>query len=145
MVLHDIGKTMVNLLILNKPSKLNDDEFRIIKNHPEYGWDILRKHTSLPATVCASVYEHHENEDGSGYPRGISGDQIYRYAKMSLPDEYYPLHMMMTVAMKALERMPDEFFEELDREENRKQKNHPGHPLKCHPRMPCGQKLFLHA
>lgn len=81
-LLHDIGKTMVNLLILNKPGKLNDDEFRIIKNHPEYGWDILRKHTSLPATVCASVYEHHENEDGSGYPRDISGDQIYRYAKI---------------------------------------------------------------
>lgn len=40
---------------------------------------------------------------------------------LSLPNEYYPLHMMMSVAMKALERIPDEFFEELDREENRRQ------------------------
>lgn len=81
-LLHDIGKIMVNLDILNKPAKLTDDEFALMKNHTDYGWNILRQNTFLSAPVCASVYEHHENEDGSGYPRGITGDKIYRYAKI---------------------------------------------------------------
>lgn len=49
--------------------------------------------------------------------RRVTGEETV----LSLPNEYYPLHMMMSVAMKALERMPDEFFEELDREENKRQ------------------------
>lgn len=81
-LLHDIGKTMVNLEILNKPAKLTDDEFALIKSHPEYGYDILSHNTSLPATVCAGVCQHHENEDGSGYPKGLTGNRIYRYAKI---------------------------------------------------------------
>lgn len=81
-LLHDIGKTMVSFDILNKPAKLTPDEFALMKNHPEYGWDLLRHNTSLSVPVYASVYEHHENEDGTGYPRGVSGKNIYRYAKI---------------------------------------------------------------
>lgn len=81
-LLHDIGKAMVSLDVLNKPGKLTDDEYAMMKNHPEYGWNLLRKNTSLSAPVCAAVYEHHENEDGSGYPRKLSGDKIQRYAKI---------------------------------------------------------------
>lgn len=81
-LLHDIGKVMISRSILNKPGKLTDDEFALIKNHSEYGWNLVRKNTSLSATVCAGIYEHHENEDGSGYPRGVTGDRIHRYAKI---------------------------------------------------------------
>lgn len=81
-LLHDIGKTMVNYTILTKPGKLTDDEYAMMKNHPEYGLNLLRKNTSLPSPVCVAVYEHHENEDGSGYPRGIMNSKIHRYAKI---------------------------------------------------------------
>lgn len=81
-LLHDIGKTMVNLNILNKPSRLTPDEYAMIKNHPEYGYELLKKSASFQPTVCASVYEHHENENGSGYPRGIAGNRIYKFAKI---------------------------------------------------------------
>lgn len=81
-LLHDIGKIMVNYDILTKPGKLTDDEFAMMKNHPEYGLNILRENTSLPSSVRAAVYEHHENEDGSGYPRKIKGSEIHRYAKI---------------------------------------------------------------
>lgn len=81
-LLHDIGKTMVNLDILNKPGRLTDDEFRVIKNHTGYGYELLKKSCCFSSAVCASVYEHHENENGSGYPRGIPGNRIYKFAKI---------------------------------------------------------------
>lgn len=88
-LLHDMGKTMVNLSVLNKPGKLTDDEFCMIKNHPLYGWDLLRKNTIFPSSVCAAVYEHHENEDGSGYPRGVEGSRIHKYAKIIHATDVY--------------------------------------------------------
>lgn len=81
-LLHDIGKCAVSLDVLNKPGRLTDDEFAMIQNHPEYGRAILTHNTSLSAPTIAAVYAHHENENGSGYPRGIKGDKIHRYAKI---------------------------------------------------------------
>lgn len=81
-LLHDIGKSLVSLDILNKPGKLTDDEFAMMKNHPEYGYELLRKNTGFSSSVCASVYEHHENENGTGYPRSIPGNQIFKFAKI---------------------------------------------------------------
>lgn len=81
-LLHDIGKCMVNLDVLNKPGRLTPDEFALIKNHPEYGRSILERNTSLSSPTIAAVYAHHENEDGSGYPRGVAGEKIHRYAKI---------------------------------------------------------------
>lgn len=81
-LLHDIGKCLVNRQILNKPGRLTDDEFAMMKNHPEYGRSVLTHNTSLSAPTIAAVYAHHENEDGSGYPRGATGDHIHRYAKI---------------------------------------------------------------
>lgn len=81
-LLHDVGKIMVNLNIINKPTKLTNDEYAIIKNHPEYGYDIVRKNKSFSESVCDAIYEHHENEDGTGYPRGIKGNEIHQYAKI---------------------------------------------------------------
>lgn len=81
-LLHDIGKTMVDFNILNKPAKLTDTEYAAIKKHSEYGYNMLKENTTLSASVCESVYEHHENEDGSGYPKGIKSVAIHPYAKI---------------------------------------------------------------
>lgn len=81
-LLHDIGKIVVPPKILNKPAKLTDEEYEIVKQHAQYGFDILRHlHTvSLHAAHCA--FQHHERLDGSGYPRGIKGDEMHPYAKV---------------------------------------------------------------
>jgi response regulator RpfG family c-di-GMP phosphodiesterase len=75
--MHDIGKVAIADNILLKPGKLTKDEFNVIKTHSKIGWEILkgskREILKLAATIA---YEHHEKWDGSGYPRGISGEEI---------------------------------------------------------------------
>jgi diguanylate cyclase (GGDEF)-like protein/putative nucleotidyltransferase with HDIG domain len=73
-MLHDVGKVGVPDSILNKPTKLTDGEFQIIKTHPQLGAQIL-EHSSL-ADIRAWVGAHHERPDGRGYPRGLSGEQL---------------------------------------------------------------------
>jgi len=74
--LHDIGKIALPLDILNKPGKLNRAELDLIRMHPEYGGRIFAG-VDLPWPVTDMVMQHHERLDGSGYPRGLKGDQIY--------------------------------------------------------------------
>jgi PAS domain S-box-containing protein/putative nucleotidyltransferase with HDIG domain len=74
-LLHDIGKIMVPAEILNKPGRLNEMEFRLIKAHPQVGFDIL-KNIDFPWPIAQIVLQHHERMDGSGYPQGLSGGQI---------------------------------------------------------------------
>lgn len=72
-IVHDIGKIMVPSEILNKPGRLSEPEFEIIKAHVEAGYDIL-KDIDFPWPVARMVREHHEAMDGSGYPLGLTGD-----------------------------------------------------------------------
>jgi putative nucleotidyltransferase with HDIG domain len=74
-LLHDIGKLGVPGRILDKPGALTDEEFAIMKQHPEMGARILAPLTPY-AAVIPIVMEHHERFDGSGYPRGLAGEQI---------------------------------------------------------------------
>jgi len=73
--LHDLGKLAVPSEILVKPTKLSRYEFEIVKTHSESGFNILRE-LSLPWPVAEIIYQHHERLDGSGYPRGLTGDEI---------------------------------------------------------------------
>jgi len=73
--LHDIGKISVPAEILSKPGKLSEIEYEIIKTHVKCGYDVLKK-VELPWPVAEVVYQHHERIDGSGYPRGLKGDEI---------------------------------------------------------------------
>ena len=73
--IHDIGKIYVPAEILSKPGNLSALEFSLIKVHPQVGHDILRD-IDFPWPVAEMVLQHHEHLDGSGYPNGISGDQI---------------------------------------------------------------------
>lgn len=81
-LLHDIGKTAVSSSIWLKPSGLTREEFEIVRDHPVEGFEILRK-TSLGLLPAHVAYQHHERWDGSGYPRGLRGENILAYARIT--------------------------------------------------------------
>ena len=79
--LHDLGKIAIPGEILSKPSRLSEYEFNLIKIHPQAGFDIL-KEIDFPWPVALAVLQHHERLDGSGYPHGLSGDDIIMEARI---------------------------------------------------------------
>lgn len=78
-LLHDIGKTKIPDEVLNKDGKLTDEEFQMIRNHPKYGYDIL-KSQPLNFHIKKAALMHHERCDGSGYPMGLTMEEIDDYA-----------------------------------------------------------------
>ena len=74
-LLHDIGKVGIPDSILRKPSRLDEEEYALMKKHPEYGWAVLRM---LPGFErgALDILHHHENFDGTGYPAGLKGTEI---------------------------------------------------------------------
>jgi putative nucleotidyltransferase with HDIG domain len=82
-LLHDIGKIGIPENILNKPSRLTDDEFDIIKSHPTIGYTIVKDLKFFKENgVLEAILYHHEREDGSGYPKGLKSAEIHLYAKI---------------------------------------------------------------
>jgi len=79
--LHDIGKILIPLEILNKPGKLSDLEFRMIQEHVEKCYHMLKPH-SFPFPLPEAIYQHHERLVGKGYPRGLSGEKIIPEARI---------------------------------------------------------------
>ena len=79
--IHDFGKMVVPLEILNKPGKLNNIEFNIVKEHPKVAHDIL-VNMEFYWPVSQMVVQHHERLDGSGYPLGLKGDAILPEARI---------------------------------------------------------------
>ena len=79
--IHDIGKIFVPSEILNKPGKVADIEFTMIKAHAQFGYDIL-KPIVFPWPLASIVYQHHERVDGSGYPNGLRGGMILLEARI---------------------------------------------------------------
>ncbi|WP_292598807.1 HD domain-containing phosphohydrolase [Mesotoga sp. UBA6090] len=80
-MIHDVGKIQVPAEILNTPRKLTNLEFDLIKLHPTAGRELF-KDIEFPWPVADAIYQHHERLDGSGYPEGISGDQIILEARI---------------------------------------------------------------
>jgi putative nucleotidyltransferase with HDIG domain len=80
-LLHDVGKMTVPKEILDKPGRLNAEEFSQMKAHAEAGHAIL-KDIRFPWPVAEAVLQHHERMDGSGYPRGLRGDNILPMARV---------------------------------------------------------------
>jgi putative nucleotidyltransferase with HDIG domain/PAS domain S-box-containing protein len=80
-LIHDIGKMATPTAILSKPGTLSESEFTLIKEHARVGYEILKK-VAFPCPVAEIVYQHHERMDGSGYPRGLSGNDILLEARI---------------------------------------------------------------
>jgi putative nucleotidyltransferase with HDIG domain len=88
-ILHDIGKTKINCMIINKAGTLDESELIEIRKHPYYGAELLRKNYSISGNIIDIVEQHHERMDGRGYPNGLSGSEINRFAKLvSVCDVY---------------------------------------------------------
>ena len=80
-LLHDIGKIGISDEIINKPGKLTDEEYVIIKSHPAIGAKILENISELP-DISIGAHWHHERYDGKGYPNGLKGEQIPEIARI---------------------------------------------------------------
>lgn len=87
-LLHDIGKIGVPDSVLHKPSRLNDEEYLLIKNHTNIGSEILEGITTVP-DIAVGAKHHHERYDGGGYPDGLRGDAIPEIARIiAVADAY---------------------------------------------------------
>ncbi|WP_379136095.1 HD-GYP domain-containing protein [Paenibacillus sp. sgz500958] len=88
-LLHDIGKTQIPVKIVQKPGMLSEEEFRHMQAHTEIGYRILKEEPNIPLLSALCALQHHERVDGSGYPRGLTGDQIHEYSKwLGVADSY---------------------------------------------------------
>ncbi|HET7794435.1 MAG TPA: HD-GYP domain-containing protein [Rhizobacter sp.] len=88
-LLHDLGKAMMPSDVLNKPAKLTDDEWKIMKSHPMRGYEMLREGGTATEGALDVCLHHHEKMDGSGYPHGLKGEQISMLAKMGAVCDVY--------------------------------------------------------
>jgi PAS domain S-box-containing protein len=80
-LIHDVGKVSVPAEVLTKPSKLSPVEFELMKGHSEAGYRIIAS-ADMEGQTAELIYQHHERCDGSGYPRGLTGDQLLPEAKV---------------------------------------------------------------
>jgi PAS domain S-box-containing protein len=78
---HDLGKIQIPAEILSKPGRLNEVEYSLIRQHPQTGYEIL-KNVEFPWPIAEMILQHHERLDGSGYPRGLKGDEILQEARI---------------------------------------------------------------
>lgn len=88
-LLHDVGKSKIPNEILNKPGRLTEEEFEVMKQHSVFGYRILQEKEGIPQEVLMGVLQHHEKINGSGYPMGVEDKQICPYARiLSVADIY---------------------------------------------------------
>lgn len=88
-LMHDVGKVAIPEDVLNKPSTLTDEEFRIIKGHPVVGAELLRSDGKVPEEVIDVCLRHHERIDGLGYPDGLKSAEISMLARMGAVCDVY--------------------------------------------------------
>ena len=88
-LMHDLGKAQMPMEVLNKPGKLTDEEFAIIKTHPEEGYKLLQTGVNIDPVIMDVCLHHHEKTDGSGYPKGLKADEISLFAKMGAVCDVY--------------------------------------------------------
>ncbi|MDT8992248.1 HD-GYP domain-containing protein [Curvibacter sp. APW13] len=88
-LMHDLGKAQMPMDVLNKPGKLTDEEFAIIKTHPEEGYKLLQAGVDVDPIIMDVCLHHHEKTDGSGYPKGLKDAEISLFAKMGAVCDVY--------------------------------------------------------
>ncbi len=120
--LHDIGKVKVDVNIILKPAVLTDEEMLAMRRHPQYGYEILTQ-TNQSSEECKNVVlQHHERDNGRGYPQGLKGEEIHLYARIcSLADVYDALsakrpYRQQLRPFEALNVMKEEMLEHFHKE-----------------------------
>jgi putative nucleotidyltransferase with HDIG domain len=98
--LHDIGKSMVDIRILNKPDKLTEEEFQEVRKHSEYGKSILEKSYPPDSLVVIGALQHHERLNGTGYPLGLKGDEIHPISRILAVADIYSAMICSRVYQK---------------------------------------------
>ena len=88
-LLHDLGKALIPTVILNKPGKLTEEEFAIVKTHPEKGHELLLTASGVSEVTKDVCLHHHEKIDGSGYPKRLNAETMSRFAKMGAVCDVY--------------------------------------------------------
>ncbi len=120
LIVHDIGKGVIEKRILNKRGALNKSEWAVMKEHPENGVRLLTASGETSGTVLMIVMDHHEKLDGSGYPRGLRGEAIHPYARIAaIADIFDALttqrpYKLAERSYPALRTMRDEMSKALD-------------------------------
>ncbi len=120
--LHDLGKCDIPLELINKAGRLSDDEWQVMRNHPSRGNRILGETNQLTKECGIIVMQHHEREDGSGYPFGIRKNDIHLYARIcSIADVFDALTSTRAYKKKlptfeALRVMKDEMIQFFNRD-----------------------------
>lgn len=88
-LLHDVGKTQIPHEILNKPSRLSDKEFEVMKQHSVFGYRMIKDRGEFNEAVLMGILQHHEKINGKGYPMGVDDSHMTQYAKIiSVADIY---------------------------------------------------------
>jgi len=95
-LLHDLGKTFIPREILNKPEKLTAEEFERVKMHPHIGFEMVRGVEAIGILPPHVVFQHHEKQDGSGYPRGLTGNN-----RLDISSEPRTIHLYGSIAAVA--------------------------------------------
>lgn len=113
-LLHDIGKTQIPLEILNKPGKLTPAEMESMKQHSREGYNILLTADGIDDEILSGVLQHHERNDGSGYPQGIRDKSIHLFAKIVAVADIYDAMTSDRVYCK--KRTPFDVVEMISRE-----------------------------
>lgn len=81
-LLHDIGKSRVPSAIIDKPGTLTEGEMMIVRRHPQYGFEIIINSNIIPHDAHFPILQHHERENGTGYPHGLESKDIHKYSKI---------------------------------------------------------------
>lgn len=116
--MHDIGKVAIPDAVLNKPGKLTEEEFELMKNHTEIGYSLLKSSgRELLKTAAIVAHQHHEKWNGTGYPQGLKGEEIHLYGRITAIADVFDALGSERVYKKAweLERILSMFNEERDR------------------------------
>jgi len=97
--LHDIGKSRIDKAILQKPSKLTDEEYGLIKQHPRFGYEMIEA-SGLNKALAFAALQHHERLDGTGYPSGLKGHEMHPVAKIVAVADIYSAMISQRVYQK---------------------------------------------
>ncbi|MGB9755606.1 MAG: HD-GYP domain-containing protein [Desulfurella sp.] len=98
-LLHDIGRILINKSLYIQPRKLSNKEFELIKQHPQIGYLVLKDITQVGIIASHITYQHHEQQDGFGYPRGLKGNNLLPVPDKVIEDGYImPLAEIVAIA-----------------------------------------------